>query len=127
MFNPNAIAASMQMPLLETPARSLMVESIIAPVHSDVDIETAIIRLGREPGGGLVVLPGAFTLLHRAPMISAAARNNVPAVYPNSAWSKRADCSPLESTERTSFVAPPLMSIAFCAARSRAISRSSFR
>jgi putative tryptophan/tyrosine transport system substrate-binding protein len=85
MFNPNAIAASMQMPLLETAARSLKVESIIAPVHSDVDIETAIIRLGREPGGGLVVLPGAFTLLHRAPIISAAARNNVPAVYPNSA------------------------------------------
>jgi putative ABC transport system substrate-binding protein len=85
MFNPNAIAASMQMPLLETPARSLKVEPIIAPVHSDVDIETAIIRLGREPGGGLVVLPGAFTLLHRAPIISAAARNNVPAVYPNSA------------------------------------------
>jgi putative tryptophan/tyrosine transport system substrate-binding protein len=81
MFNPNAIAASMQMPLLETAARSLKVESIIAPVQSDVDIETAIIRLGREPGGGLVVLPGAFALLHRAPIISAAARNNVPAVY----------------------------------------------
>jgi putative tryptophan/tyrosine transport system substrate-binding protein len=85
MFNPNAIAASMQMPLLETAARSLKVGSIIAPVHSDVDIETAIIRLGREPGGGLVVLPGAFNLLHRAQIISAAARNNVPAVYPTSA------------------------------------------
>ena len=81
MFNPNAIAASMQMSLLETAARSLKVESIIAPVHSDVDIETAIIRLGREPGGGLVVLPGAFNVLHRAAIISAAARNNVPAVY----------------------------------------------
>jgi putative ABC transport system substrate-binding protein len=29
----------------------------------------------------LVVLPGAFTFGHRAPLISAAARNSVPAVY----------------------------------------------
>jgi putative ABC transport system substrate-binding protein len=48
--------------------------------HSDVDIETAIIALGREPGGGLVV-PGGFTFTHHARIISAAARNNVPAVY----------------------------------------------
>jgi putative ABC transport system substrate-binding protein len=51
---------------------------------ADVEIETAITALGREPGGGLVVLVGAFTLVHRAPIISAAARNNVPAVYGNS-------------------------------------------
>src|SRR5262249_48699914 len=37
--------------------------------------------LGREPGGGLVVIPDAFTAVHRAPIILAAARNNVPAVY----------------------------------------------
>ena len=53
-----------------------------APVHSDLEIETAIIALGREPGGGLVVMPDVFTTLHRAPIISVAARNNVPAVYP---------------------------------------------
>src|SRR5262249_33528092 len=39
-------------------------------------IETAIIALGREPGGGLIVLPDASTNVHRAPIISAAARNN---------------------------------------------------
>ena len=62
-------------------ARSLKVEPIIAPVHSDVEIEMAIIALGREPGGGLVFLPDVFMAVHRAPIISAAARNNVPAVY----------------------------------------------
>jgi putative tryptophan/tyrosine transport system substrate-binding protein len=36
---------------------------------------------GREPGGGLVVLADTFTVAHRAPIILAAARNNVPAVY----------------------------------------------
>jgi putative tryptophan/tyrosine transport system substrate-binding protein len=54
---------------------------IIAPVHSDGEIETAIIALGRGPGGGLVVSSDTFMLTHRASVISAAARNNVPAIY----------------------------------------------
>jgi putative ABC transport system substrate-binding protein len=69
------------MPSLETAARSLKVVPIISPVHSEAEIEAGIIALGREPGGGLVVIPDVFTLAHRAPIISAAARNNVPAVY----------------------------------------------
>jgi putative ABC transport system substrate-binding protein len=62
-------------------ARSLKVEPIIAPVHNDVEIETTITALGREPGGGLIVMPDVFIFSHRAPIILAAARNNVPAVY----------------------------------------------
>jgi putative ABC transport system substrate-binding protein len=81
MFNPDTAPVSAYMPSLETAARSLKVVPIIAPVHSDVEIETAIIALGREPGGGLVVMPEIFTTRHRAPTISAAAGNNVPAVY----------------------------------------------
>ena len=81
MFNPDTAPVSAYMPSLETAARSLKVVPIIAPVHSDVEIETAIIALGREPGGGLVVMPDAFMVAHRAPIILAAARNNVPAVY----------------------------------------------
>jgi len=81
MFNPDTVLVSAYMPSLETAARSLKVEPITAPVHSDIEIETAIIALGREPGGGLVVMPDAFLNSHRAPTILAAARNNVPAVY----------------------------------------------
>ena len=69
------------MPSFETAARSLKVVPTIAPVHDEVEIETAIITLGREPGGGLVVGGDGFMTAHRAPIISAAARNNVPAVY----------------------------------------------
>jgi putative ABC transport system substrate-binding protein len=65
----------------ETAARSLKIEPITTPVHDDVEIETAITALGREPGGGLVVMPGGFMLGHRAPILSAAARNNIPAIY----------------------------------------------
>jgi putative ABC transport system substrate-binding protein len=81
MFNPDTAPVSAFMPSLEAAARSLKVTPIIAPVHSDVEIETAIIALGREPGGGLVVILDVFTAGHRASIISAAARNNVPAVY----------------------------------------------
>jgi putative ABC transport system substrate-binding protein len=82
MFNPDtAPSRSAYMPSFEAAARSLKVVLSTAPVPSDVEIETAIIALGREPRGGLVVTVDAFTIAHRASIISAAARNNVPAVY----------------------------------------------
>jgi putative ABC transport system substrate-binding protein len=88
MFNPDTSAASLYMPLFETAAQSLKVVPITALVHSDVEIETAIISLGREPRGGLVVMPDVFTLAHRAPIILAAAQNHVPAVYSLSAFAR---------------------------------------
>ena len=48
----------------------------------------AIIALGREPRSGLVVMPDTFMNQHLVPIISAAARNNVPAVYFLSAFVK---------------------------------------
>jgi len=82
MFNPDTYpTVSVYMPSFEAAGRSLKVVPIIAPVHSDAEIETAIIALGREPGGGIVVLPDTFMYAHRASIISAAARNNVPVVY----------------------------------------------
>jgi putative ABC transport system substrate-binding protein len=88
MFNPDTAPVSIYMPSLETAARSLKVVLIAAPVHNDVEIEMAIAALGREPGGGLVVISEIFTVAHRAPIISAAARNNVPAVGGGSAFAR---------------------------------------
>ena len=82
MFNPDTAPIAAYMPLLETAVRSLNVELIPAPVHSDLEIETAMTALGREPGGGLVVMPDTFMAAHQAAIIiSAAARNSMPAVY----------------------------------------------
>ena len=78
MFNPDLFPVPVYTPSFETAARSLKAVPIIAPVHSDVEIESAINALGREPGGGLFVM--AFTPVRRAQIISAAARNNVPVV-----------------------------------------------
>jgi putative ABC transport system substrate-binding protein len=89
MFNPDTGSQiSVYMPSFEAAAQSLKVVPIPAPVHSDVEIETAIIALGREPGGGLVVMLDVFTGAHSVAIISAAARNNVPAVYLLSAFVK---------------------------------------
>jgi putative tryptophan/tyrosine transport system substrate-binding protein len=87
MFHPDAAPVSFFMPSFETAARSLKVAPIIAPVRSDIEIDTAIIALGREPGGGLIAAD-AFTYTHRVPIISAAARNNLPAVYNLSACAR---------------------------------------
>jgi len=81
MFNPDTAPVSAFMPSFETAARALKVVPITAPVHSDVEIETAIIDLGREPRVGLVVVPDVFMTAHRAQIISAATQSNVPAVY----------------------------------------------
>jgi putative ABC transport system substrate-binding protein len=84
IFNPDLFPVSSFMPSFETAARSLKVMPITALVHSDGEIEPAIIALGREPGGGLVLIGDPFTNARRALIISAAARYNVPAVYAGS-------------------------------------------
>jgi len=89
MFNPElAPYVALYMPSLETAARSLKVAPTIARVHSDAEIETAIIALGHEPGRGLVVMTDLFTFAHRESIISAAARNNVPTVYTQSVFAR---------------------------------------
>jgi putative ABC transport system substrate-binding protein len=98
MFNPDTAPIASFMPSLATAARTLKVEPIIAPVHSDGEIETAILALGREPRGGLVVMPDVFAYPHRASIILAAARNNVPVVSYFSALPGTAVCSLTEST-----------------------------
>jgi hypothetical protein len=62
MFNADMFPESARMPSFETAARSLKLALITAPVRNDVEIKAATIALGRELGGGLVVVPDAFTL-----------------------------------------------------------------
>jgi putative tryptophan/tyrosine transport system substrate-binding protein len=90
MFNPDTAPGrgSYFLPTFETAARSLKVEPIVAGVHSDAEIETVVTSLGREPVGGLVVMPDTFMNVHRAPIISLAARYNVPAIYYHSAFAR---------------------------------------
>ena len=88
MFNPDTAPVSIYLPPLEMAARSLKVVPIIAPVHSDVEIRTAILALGRDPGGGLVVMTNSSMNVHRSSIISAAAQNSIPAVYFQSVFAR---------------------------------------
>jgi putative tryptophan/tyrosine transport system substrate-binding protein len=85
VFNPNTApgGGSYYLPSFEVAARSFKVQPIVAPVHSDVEIEKVMSSLGREPGGGLVFPPDGFTTTRRVPVIQLAARNNVPSVLGN--------------------------------------------
>ena len=52
------------------------------PVRSDDEIERAVTELGREPGGGLIVMLDVSMAVHRPAIIAQAAANRVPAVFP---------------------------------------------
>jgi putative ABC transport system substrate-binding protein len=128
MFNPDTAAlVSNYMSAFEAAARSLKIVPIIEPVHSDGEIETAIVALGREPGGGLVIMPDIFMVVHREPIILAVARNNVPAVYWLSGFVRAGGLLSygVDQVDLFRRAAPYVDRI--LAARSRAISRCSFR
>jgi putative tryptophan/tyrosine transport system substrate-binding protein len=86
IFNPDTTAGrgSYFLPSFEDAAHALKVEPIAAPSHNDYEVEAAIASLASAPGGGLVGMPDGFVFIHRARIISTAAQNNIPAVYPHS-------------------------------------------
>ena len=63
-------------------AASFAVEAIAAPVRDRSELESVIAAQAREPNGGLIVMPDAFMIAHRAEITSLAARYRLPAVYP---------------------------------------------
>jgi putative ABC transport system substrate-binding protein len=83
LFNP-AVApyAESYLNPFKAAASSLAVEPIAAPVRDTSTLESAIAAQGRTPNGGLIVMPDTFTDVHRAEIISLAARSSLPAVYP---------------------------------------------
>jgi putative ABC transport system substrate-binding protein len=66
---------------VETAAPLFSVAATGAPVHHAGDIELAIGSLGREPGGGLIVSPDAFTASYLKQIIELADRYRLPAIY----------------------------------------------
>ena len=86
MFNPEtAPYFNYYLAPFEAGARSYMVESIATEVHSAADIERAVASLAERPETSLVVMPDAFMITQRnyELIISLAARNRIPTIYPN--------------------------------------------
>jgi putative ABC transport system substrate-binding protein len=63
-------------------APALQAEVLPFPVRSEDEIERALAGLGREPGGGLIVMLDVFMAVHRPAIIAQAAANRVPTIFP---------------------------------------------
>jgi putative tryptophan/tyrosine transport system substrate-binding protein len=83
LFNPTtATFAEYYLNPVKTAAASLGVEVIVTPVHDTSELKSIVAAQAREPNSGLIVLPDSFLIVHRAEVISLAARYRLPAVYP---------------------------------------------
>ena len=84
MYNPESSpgGGTFYMPTFTESAKEFRVSPIAAEVHSPPDIETIMADLGAAPGSGLIVMAGNFTSLHRALIVSLAARLRIPTIYP---------------------------------------------
>ena len=83
LFNP-AVAPSVESFLnpFRAAASSFAVEPIAASVRDTSELEAVIAAQARAQNGGLIVMPDTFMDVHRAEIISLAARFGVPAIYP---------------------------------------------
>jgi putative tryptophan/tyrosine transport system substrate-binding protein len=52
-----------------------------SPVRSDPEIERTVSAFASAPGGGLIVMPDAFTNTHSARIIELCAEHRLPAIY----------------------------------------------
>ena len=81
LFNPPAATfVESYLNPFKAAAASLGMEAIIAPVDDMLELESLVTIQAREPNSGLVVIPDAFTELHRAEIVSLAVRYRVPAI-----------------------------------------------
>jgi putative ABC transport system substrate-binding protein len=62
--------------------RALKIEVSAAPVRDGAGIEAAFAALAGQRRGGLVIMPGPFTAIHRVEIFAAASRHSVPTIYP---------------------------------------------
>jgi ABC-type uncharacterized transport system substrate-binding protein len=81
LFNPNNPSSVSLAGSVASVAKELAAEVVEAPVREVGEIEEVITRLGREPGGGLIVPPDPATAAHRKLIIELAKRNRLPAIY----------------------------------------------
>ncbi len=84
MYNPNSVPGGgtfFSRPFIES-ATKLKVQPITAEVHDRSEIENAVMKLGRESGSGLILVPDNFMSVHRDLIISLTAQFRIPAIYP---------------------------------------------
>ncbi len=82
MFNPDMSPQYyLYLRSFEAMPRSIAAEVIASPVRDTGEVEAAMTKLGREAGGGLIVAPDAFTVVHHQLLIRLAQQHRLPAIY----------------------------------------------
>ena len=84
LYNPDSAPAAgtfFSTPFADA-AKEFKVQPITAQVRNPAEIESAIVKLSREPNSGLIVMPDTFTAVHRKLIISLAAQFRIPTIYP---------------------------------------------
>jgi putative ABC transport system substrate-binding protein len=71
----------LHVPSIRAAASALAIEVSLTPVQAKEDIEGVIAAQTREPGGGLIVLPSAFSSVNRGLIVALAAQYRLPAMY----------------------------------------------
>jgi putative ABC transport system substrate-binding protein len=66
---------------IATVAPSFDTKLIISPLHDVAHIESAIAALSGAQKSALIVIPDAFTVANRGPIVALAARYQLPAIY----------------------------------------------
>jgi putative ABC transport system substrate-binding protein len=83
LFNPATTPyADIYLKPFKAAAVSLALEAIAAPVHDKSELELVVAAQARSPNTGLIVMPDGFLNVHRAEIVSLAARHRLPAIYP---------------------------------------------
>jgi len=83
LFNPvTATYADYFLSPFKAAAASIAIEAIATPVRDTSELASAVATHAREPNGGLLIMPDAFTVARRAEITSLAAHHRLPAVYP---------------------------------------------
>lgn len=85
LFNPlSATFIDSYVTPFKAAASSLGMQAIVGPVENMTAVESLVATEARKPNGALIVLPDAFTELHRAEIVALTTRYQVPAIN----WSR---------------------------------------
>jgi putative ABC transport system substrate-binding protein len=69
------------LPAFEIHVRHYPIELTVARIGSEAQIDAAVTKLAAAPGGGLIVPPDTYTVVHRGLIMQSAERNRVPAIF----------------------------------------------
>jgi putative ABC transport system substrate-binding protein len=82
LFNPTtATFLAYYLNPFKAAAESFGMEAIVAPVEGESELEPVVATQARQSNSGLIVIPDAFMVAHRAGVAMLAARYRIPAIY----------------------------------------------